>query len=227
MEKPESIVSTPWDSRVFGMDTYEIKEVSEEIMRRVSNKPGHYTVKVDPLSSKKILHEHGFYYCDTLIEPYCTPERFRYFEHEDVSISRDIDVDKAAEISHGAFVHGRFHRDFNIEARLADVRYERWLREIHDSGNLLTLLFDNELAGFFGYSESRILLHALDRKFRGKGLARYLWSAACRELFDMGHEEISSSVSAANVPILNLYSSLGFRFENPKDIYHKLVKNGK
>jgi hypothetical protein len=33
-----------------------------------------------------------------------------------------------------------------------------------------------------------------------------------------------SSISAANIPVLNLYSPLGFRFKNPKDIHHMVVK---
>jgi ribosomal protein S18 acetylase RimI-like enzyme len=60
--------------------------------------------------------------------------------------------------------------------------------------------------------------------FRGKGLAKYLWSTGCRELFKRGHKELSSSISAANLAVLNLYSSLGFRFRNAVDVYHRLTK---
>lgn len=217
-----NLIITPWDSKVFGIDTFEIKHVSEEILNQVLKIPGHFTVKVDPLSSKKLLHDYCFYYCDTLIEPYCSAERFIFYEHDKISISKNIVVDDLINISHGAFTHGRFHRDFNLDKQLSDVRYDNWLRELNDKGNCFGLIYEEEVAGFLGVNENKIVLHALSNKYKGKGLAKYFWSIACKELFDFGFTEIESSISAANIPVLNLYASLGFRFRNPCDIYHKL-----
>lgn len=66
------------------------------------------------------------------------------------------------------------------------------------------------------------MLHALSENYREKGLSKYLWTAACKELFSMGHPEIITSISVSNVSVLNLYISLGFSFRNPLDIYHLL-----
>jgi len=85
-------------------------------------------------------------------------------------------------------------------------------------------MYRDELAGFFGYSINKIVLHALSENYRGRGLAKCLWSAACKELFDLGHGEIVSSISVSNVAVLNLYASLGFRFRNPLDVYHLFNK---
>ena len=218
----EHIVKTPWDSKVFGIDTYEIRTLSKEAMEQAIKLRGHFTVKVDPSSSKKLLHDYGFYYCDTLIEPYCTPDRFTPFKHKKASVSRSAAIDDLIAISHGAF-YGRFHRDFNIDKKLADLRYDAWLKELYNRGGVFGLIFDNELAGFLGFSENRICLHAMDKKYRNKKLAKYLWTLACRELFNGGHEEIKSSISTFNAAALNLYSSLGFRFRGPLDVYHRFV----
>ena len=218
----EHIVKTPWDSKVFGMPTYEIRTLSKKVMEQAIKLCGHFTVKVDPSSSKKLLHDPDFYYCDTLIEPCCTPDRFTPFKHEKASISRDASLDDLIAVSHGAF-YGRFHRDFNIDKKLADLRYDAWLKELYNEGEVFGLLFDNELAGFWGLSENRIRLHAVDKKYRNRKLAKYLWTPACEELFKKGHKEISSSVSTLNPAVLNLYSSLGFKFRNPLDVYHRLV----
>jgi ribosomal protein S18 acetylase RimI-like enzyme len=126
----------------------------------------------------------------------------------------------------GAFTYGRFHRDFSLDKKAADQRYARWLKELYLSGNIFALLFENQLAGFFAFSGNRIALHALGKDFRGKGLSKYLWSAACKELFRRGNQELISFISATNIPVLNLYISLGFRFRNPKDVYHRLVLAG-
>jgi ribosomal protein S18 acetylase RimI-like enzyme len=67
------------------------------------------------------------------------------------------------------------------------------------------------------------VLHALGANHRGRGLARHLWSAVCADLARQGAEELSSSISVSNLAALNLYASLGFRFRNPVDVYHKVI----
>ena len=223
MKTSDYIIKTPWDSKVFGIDTYEIKSVSKKVLEMILNIKGHFTVKVNPLSSKKLLYDYGFYYCDTLIESYCTADEFVYFKHDKTSISTKVNVDNLISISHGAF-YGRFHKDFNIDKECADLRYDQWLKELYNAGNVFGLIFDGELAGFIGFSGKRIVLSAVDGKYKGKELAKYLWSTAYKELFNMGHDEISSSISVSNSAMLNLSRSLGFKFRNPVDVYHKLAK---
>lgn len=223
MKHPEIIKRTPWDSAIFGMDTYEIHSVSEQVLADIVRVPGHYTVKIDPLSSKKLLHDYGFYYCDTLLEPYCRSDHFVFFESSEVAISHNASLEALIPICHGAFSHGRFHRDFNLERDLADLRYDEWLKGLHATGNVFGLMYRSELVGFIGYADNKLLLHAISEDYRGKGLAKYLWSVACMALFEVGHKELLSSVSASNLPVLNLYFSLGFRFRNAIDVYHRLV----
>ena len=67
------------------------------------------------------------------------------------------------------------------------------------------------------------MLHALGDGHRGRGYARYLWSAVCADLAQKGEREITSSVSAANTAALGLYATLGFRFRNPLDVYHRVI----
>jgi L-amino acid N-acyltransferase YncA len=217
----EYLIETPWDAKVFGFPTFEVRNFSEEALDGIKDMKGHFTLKVDPLSPKKILHDHGFYYCDTLIEPNCTPDRLIPFEDEAVEICRSADIQYLIDLFHGAFVHGRFHRDFNIPRERADLRYDNWLKDLHGSGNVLGLMYRSELAGFFGLAGNRVVLHAVSEKYRRRGVAKYLWSAACREMFTQGHNEIVSSISVSNMPALNLYASLGFRFRNPCDVYHR------
>ena len=95
-----SIKASPWDSAAFGVDAYEITDPSRESLEVAVRFPGHYTVRVDPLASKQLLHEYGFYYCDTLIEPYCTAEHFLAVDAVDAGISRDVSLDPLLTICH-------------------------------------------------------------------------------------------------------------------------------
>lgn len=216
------IERTPWDCAALGLDAFELKAPTAEAMAEV-RAAGHYSVKVDPLSSKAILHRHGFYYCDTLIEPYCAAESLRPAAHPGAGFSRDAALEALLAVCRGAFRHGRFHRDFNVEPRLADQRYENWLRNLHGAGKVYGLLWHDELAGFIAHEGGKLVLHALGERHRGRGIAKYLWSPVCADLLEGGARELSSSISATNLAALNLYASLGFRFHNPLDVYHRVI----
>ncbi len=217
------IKPTPWDTTAFGMPTWELLEYSKRALQHAVKISGHHTIKVDPLADKQLLHEYGFYYCDTLIEPRCTTERLRAVQHPDANISKAFNAGLVLEICQGAFVHGRFHSDFNLPKSSADLRYENWLKQLLDAQQVFGLYWKGEVAGFLGYSGNSMVLHAVAEDYRGKGLSKYWWSAVCSELLNDGNNEVISSVSATNLAVMNLYSSLGFAFRNSKDIYHRLV----
>jgi len=219
------IKDTPWDAAAFGIFTGELAEYSESALRTAVARPGHYTLKIDPLVDSRLLHDYGFYYCDTQIEPWCSKESFFLSAFSpDATITHEADLPELLAICHGSFAHGRFHRDFNLPRSGADLRYDNWLRQLYEQKCVYGLLWKDELVGFVAYSGNNLVLHALAEKHRGRGLAKYFWSAVCAKLFAAGHLEIKSSVSAANVAVVNLYVSLGFRFRNPLDVYHRLVK---
>lgn len=230
MPVSEYVKITPWDTQIFGINTYEILDTSElvfdQILHQITthNISGHYTVKIVPLASKKLLYKYGFYYCDTLLEPYCEHENLVEYQKEKITISKSIKIEQLLEICHGAFTHGRFHRDFNLEQNLADLRYDSWLKQLYEAKTVFGLMYAQDLAGFWGFSKNKIILHALAEKYRGRGLAKYFWSIACLELFNLGYSEITSSISASNIAVLSLYSSLGFKFRNAIDVYHLLIE---
>jgi GNAT superfamily N-acetyltransferase len=222
MSEDDYLLKTPWDSAVFGIDTYELKSSTREALEYADTVQGHLTVRVDPLISKALLHEFGYYYCDTLLEPYCCRSNFVAYHHDNVGISTHVPLEELLAICDGAFEHGRFHRDFNLDVRASDRRYNDWLQQLYCAHTVFSLLYENEVAGFFAFDGNRIVLHALAPSYRGKRLAKYLWSVACVRLYDSGHDELQSSVSVSNLAVVNLYASLGFRFRGARDIYHKL-----
>ena len=224
MELPDGVEKVPWDRNEFGMAVYEIQSATVPVLERVVRIPGHYTVKVAPLSSKRLLHEYGFYYCDTLVEPHCSRDRFVFHHNDAAGVTGDYSLEELVGKCDGAFVYGRFHRDFNLDRRKADLRYINWLRELDHAGHVLALTYNGKAAGFIAFSSNRLVLHAVGKEYRGKGLAKYLWSVACKKLFENGHQELVCSVSVANLPVVNLYTSLGFRLRNAVDVYHRLVE---
>jgi hypothetical protein len=223
MNKQSLIKPTPWDMTAFGMPTWELTEYSEEALRQAAQTTGHFTLKVDPLADKRLLHEHGFYYCDTLIEPHCETARLRAVRLPGATISKSVDVEQTLAICHGSFSHGRFHRDFNLPKAAADLRYDNWLKQLLEARQVYGLYWEGVLAGFIAHSGNSLVLHAVAEKFRGKGRSKYWWSNVCSELLESGHHEVKSSISASNLAALNLYASLGFSFNNTQDVYHRIA----
>jgi len=219
---PDFLRPSPWDTAAFGVSCFELAEVNEQALAYAAATPGHYTAKLDPLADKSLLQRYGFYYTDTLLEPVCDAARFIDHVHADVSVDTNMNVQMLLPMCRNSFVFGRFHRDFNLSPDAADQRYMRWLEQLQREDTVLGLIFAGELAGFIAERQGVLVLHALHEGFRGKGLAKYLWSAACRHLFAQGRAELSSSISASNLAVLNLYASLGFRFRHAVDIYHRL-----
>jgi len=223
MSQVPLIKATPWDTVVFGIPTSELLEYSEAAIQKAAQTPGHYTVKVAPLEDKRLLHEYGFYYCDTLIEPHCNTAQLRTVQHSEATVSKELNARQALELCHGAFAYGRFHRDFKLNQAAANLRYDIWLKQLLEAQQVYGLYWQGALAGFIGYSGNSLVLHAVAEKYRGKGLSKYWWSAVCGELLAMGCDEVKSSISVTNCAVLNLYSSMGFSFSCPQDIYHCLV----
>lgn len=222
MANAKLIERVPWDCAALGRDAFEIANAGPQALARVGA-PGHYTVKVDPLESKAALHRNGFYYCDTLVEPVCAAGELNLLRHDAAGFDPRPALEPLLAVCRGAFQHGRFHRDFNVEPRHADLRYENWLRALHAQGKVYGLAWETEFAGFIAHEGGKLVLHALGERHRGRGLAKYLWSPVCADLVGEGAQEITSSISVANVAALGLYAALGFRFRNPLDVYHRVI----
>ncbi|AXA94081.1 GNAT family N-acetyltransferase [Massilia sp. YMA4] len=222
---------SPYDAAAFGMPAWEIVEYSAAALQAADSHPGLQTIKVDPLADKALLARHGFHYCDTLLATRASAARLR-----DVPASAGIAIERidahhadaaaVLAICHGAFAHGRFQRDFMLDRAGADRRYDSWLAQLLAAGNVWSLRADGAVAGFIGHHGASLVLHAVGASHRGRGLARHWWHLAASELFQAGHAEVSSSVSAANVAVLNLYASLGFAFDHPQDVYHRIAHQG-
>ena len=226
--------AAPWDQAALGMPAWELAEYSAAALDAADATPGHQTIKVDPLADKGALHARGFYYADTLLETAARPDQLRPLKPLDghnmsvaariVDIRREFDLDAALAICHGAFAHGRFHRDFQLDPAGASLRYDNWLRQLAAAGTVYGLTAEGELAGFIAYQGNNLVLHAVAPSHRGRGLAKYWWRQVICALFADGHATVTSSISASNMAVLNLYATQGFSFRHPQDIYHRIVK---
>ena len=207
---------------MLGVPSFELTDTSAAALSWASRQRGHHTVRVDPLACTRALHAHGFYYCDTLVEPYCQAAWFIEHPHPAVALHPSPALAELEAMASGAFVHGRFHRDPYVPRAQAEQRYRQWLGQLHGAGKVWGISMQQQVQGFVAVEGNQLVLHALAEGARGRGWAKYCWSPLCRLLFEQGQTELRSSISASNLAVLNLYASLGFKFRHPQDLYHRL-----
>ncbi|MEN1967468.1 GNAT family protein [Lentibacillus sp. N15] len=214
---------TPWDKRNFHIDTYEVTSLSEKALRETDQYDGHYTIKVDPTANTQQLYNYGFYYMDTMIEPVCDKDHLQIISREGISISKEYHKEDVLAVAEQVFENSRFHRDFNIPSSMADRRYMNWVRDLQEKDLIIALYDQGELAGFFGYEVDKVLLLGMKAAYQGKGLTKAFTSLCCQAHFDLGYEQLRTSISAANLASLNLFIRLGFKLQQTIDVYHKLT----
>ncbi|UOQ83718.1 GNAT family N-acetyltransferase [Gracilibacillus salinarum] len=214
---------TPWDKRNFHIDTFQLKEYSEAALAETDKTEGHFTIKVDPFADTANLKKYGFYYADTLIEPIGKKDKLKQVDQENIQFTHNFHREDILDIAEEAFTGGRFHRDFNIPNHMADTRYRNWVNDLIDKDLILALELHSSMAGFFAYQNDQILLLAMHRDYRGKGLATAFASSCVQEQFRLtGHDTLRTSISPTNPASLNVFISLGFRLNGAVDVYHKL-----
>ncbi len=127
------------------------------------------------------------------------------------------------KISKKTFTTDRFHMDPSCKKSVADNRIALWveLDLFKNHNNYCTYLMENKtLVGFNIWNKESMILAGISQDFTGKGLGKSLYVQTILDGMSMGLEEITSSISVNNVPVLNLYSKLGFSYRKPMYILH-------
>ncbi len=171
----------------------------------------------------------GFYYVETSIEPYINTVFWDRSRFADVITNtfRANEDDKAElmEIAKGMFKDLRFSLDLSIGNDLADSRYSKWMNNLIDDNKDIQLLMDNgKIVGFMAMNhtvEKTVWILGGTRKgYQGQGLGIALYASALDYCVKRGVKNVVTGISVSNIPVLGLYSKLGFRFGNPTVVLH-------
>ncbi len=144
-----------------------------------------------------------------------------------VRTSSDDELEDIMGLAREAFTVSRFHNDPHIPDEMANLRFANWVKNAasSDSQVLLSIVnTSNELVAFFisetSNEEAYWHLTAIAPAFRGRGLAMEVWQSVMRVQSELGVQRFRTTISSANLPVVNLYPRLGFRFENPQTSLH-------
>jgi hypothetical protein len=180
---------------------------------------------VSQLPSRRALAAAGFFYGDTQIRFRLDLRRIPPSQCQD-----KLAVESAAElsfrISHSD-IHPFLHERFGVlpgitETRLSE-RYSLWASRLiaSDPETCITLSLGETTQGWFlaqrdhGSLELTLAMLSAGAKISGYDL----YAHACAHFADCGHRLGNASFSVRNSSVLNIYSRLGARFLEPREIW--------
>lgn len=232
-----------WDSAVYGIPVVQIEdiEVRDQESARVdysrfetwinSEQVGIISCRLlhDRLRDSMFLEAREFRFVEMVLHPRFDPLQNQQFTKEDLLIAPAVEADLNAlkDIAERAFGFERYHVDPRLNPRQGDQRYGRWVRNSlhHQSQRLLKVLDGERLIALFliefGSDQSAYWhLTAIAPEWQGRGYGRRVWLAMLSYCKDQGCQSVSTTISARNTPVLNLYAQLQFRFMPPEMTFH-------
>lgn len=238
-----SAQEAPWDSAIYGMPVVQIKNI--EVLDEDGAAPdyAHYgnwieaeqigivscRLPHDRLRDSMYLEARGFRFVEMVLHPRLDQLQNQKFRRDDLLIVPAVEADLNAlqGIAERAFGFERYHVDPRLSPRRGDQRYGRWVRNSlnHQSQRLLKVLDDERLIALFlieiGSDQSAYWhLTAIAPEWQGQGYGRRVWLAMLSYCKAQGCQSVSTTISARNTPVLNLYAQLQFRFTPPEMTFH-------
>lgn len=236
---------TPWDERVFGHACAEITalEVSGDddvamagLLKQFDQWAAAEQVRfaygrfAPDAAHKRCLHEAGFYFAEASYR--IRHARIQATQGFDRLIrsgpvlepAQEADLPQLQQILATDFEHGRIHEDPWVKREDAAQRYRLWLLDLKAQNHeILAYRLKGEVIGLHVQrateSVADLVLTGVRRSHALLGVP--LWAEVLRLNRQRGIREAHTLISAANVPILNLYRHFEFQFEALLLGFHK------
>jgi ribosomal protein S18 acetylase RimI-like enzyme len=233
----------PWDTTIFGFPVVQIEHI--EVLDPLSALDDYAQYRAwvgcegigivscrlphDQLRESMFLEANGFRFVEMVLHPRLDGLQCLGMSEDNLEILPATQADLASlrAIAETAFGNERYHIDPRISAKLGDQRYGRWVGNslVHETQQLLKVLDGGRLIGLFIVeATSRVAVYwhltAISPQWQGSGYGRRVWRSMLSYHQAQGYEIVSTTVSARNSRVLNLYGQLGFRFMPPEMTFH-------
>lgn len=242
-----TINSTPWDAKVFDVNTFEIfmpkierpdingAIVSLNEMTSTESSSLFYSrIDANFNNNKRALLEAGFHSCETQlhvinsnIKNYSTPKELGN-KRLQIELANTEDYSDVINSSLEVFKYSRFHEDPFVDSDLANSRMKYWCQDLRTQA--VPLLTYRNRAGdldsfiFYKIKDNDSVELILGGSLPGKGMMTPLFWASFIEHFKaLGVSRIESKISASNIAIVNIYIFFGFVVKDVYFDFHKHV----
>lgn len=141
--------------------------------------------------------------------------------------ARIEDLARLQAMAADAFVTGRWNVDPRVGPALGGRRYADWVARSFDETRhqLLAARVAGELAGFFiveDKADGSTYWHltAVAQGFQGRGIGRRMWASMLARHAAAGRRCVETTISARNIPVVNLYARSGWTFASNQMTFH-------
>jgi len=233
----------PWDTEVYGFPVAQVENfklfdtvaalrdyvqfrqwLCDNSIKIVSCRLPH-----NCLRESIFLESKGFRFIEMVLHPRIEKLQRIEIPQDDLKICPALasDITTLRAIAEKAFHHERYHVDPRLDPRFADMRYGRWVQSSvnHSYQCLLKVMLDENIIALFiieNGHENAVYWHltAIAPGWQGRGCGKRIWRAMLHYHKGEGKDSVTTTISARNVAVLNLYSKLDFRFLPPEMTFH-------
>jgi RimJ/RimL family protein N-acetyltransferase len=239
--------AVPWDSELLGYPVAQIDKLEIDDSGDASAAFGRFRawceerrirlascrLPSDRLRESLLLEEQGFRFIEMVYAPECLLEKASPRMGTRLSVSEvgRSDLPAIQSIAGSVFTMGRFLLDWRLDPEASHRRYRAWIQNSFDDPHhkVMKAMSGDEIVGFFiveERAERRCYWHlaAMAPQWQGKGLGVEMWESMLALHKAAGLSRIETTISAHNVPVLNLYARLGFRLRAPQMTFHWLPR---
>ena len=233
----------PWDTASMGYPVIQINRLEvygasadrdmvafETARDQVRCKLVSCRLESNNLRESMFLEDHGFRFIEMLYKPeFANLQNQTNLHCSGLAATPACNDDMPAimEITGNAFNNERFHVDPRLSPQLGNLRYCNWAKTslTHSKQQLYVVREGNLLVAFFiteHFPDGTCYWHlnAVFPHLQGQGYGRRSWLTMLELARIQGMQRVRTSITARNYRVLNLYSSLGFRFPSPMMTFH-------
>jgi RimJ/RimL family protein N-acetyltransferase len=233
----------PWDTSIFGFNVAQINALKifeyttrsndwQKVQNWLDNNNIHLVSCRLPhhqLKESLFLESQSFRFIEMVLHPHLNKLQQLHIPNDNLIIvpANKADIPSLLLIAENAFKHERYHVDPRLDRKLGDLRYGKWVENSfhHPTQCLLKILNDKQLLGFFivEYNAKEPVywhLTAIAPQWQGMGYGLRVWKAMLKHHQEAGYDAITTTISARNSAVLNLYAKLDFRFLSPDMTFH-------
>jgi hypothetical protein len=221
-----------WDGRAFGFPVSEItslRATRPELLRRLDEKNRELGVGLcvhradaGDRRAKDALLTAGFSIVETSLRLGLDLMKLETRAAFAVSPADERAASRFEEIA-AAFRHSRYHEDPGIAPEAAKRRIVGWLHDLLLRRELYALGPAEDPAGLFAYGRAgdRVDLLLVGTSPAQSGLGYFAFGSIFDHLKRAGAARVSARVSAANIPMINVYAAFGALAESAAFDFHK------
>jgi len=177
----------------------------------------------------QVLQDYGFKIVSQDITFIRETTNISNIEHDySVSSCTEKDVESLYKISKEAYTTTRFHNDVNIPKELADEMQATWIKNCYKENladEIIVVKKDKDICGYVACKKNskiaRIVLIAVDKNFRGKGIGSILIQECLKWCKKNQCKFLAAGTQLNNEIAIQFYQKIGFKLQNSVLSFHK------